>query len=95
MATRTYENIVVMGDINIDTDDDEAIGQNKLSEFCDIFGLENLIQGSSCVTRSFRSTTSSTSSASTTYVLVKWSRTRFKFVFHFGAPRDQFDILRT
>ena len=27
-----------------------AIGQNKLSEFCDIFGLENLIQGSTCVT---------------------------------------------
>ena len=44
MATRTYENIVVMGDINIDTDDDKAIGQNKLSEFCDVFGLENLIQ---------------------------------------------------
>ena len=50
MATRTYENIVVMGDINIDTDDDKAIGQNKLSEFCDVFGLENLIQGSTCVT---------------------------------------------
>ena len=40
IATRTYENIVVMGDINIDTDDDKAIGQNKLSEICDIFGLE-------------------------------------------------------
>ena len=50
MATRTYENIVVMGDINIDTDDDKAVGQNKLSEFCDVFGLENLIQGSTCVT---------------------------------------------
>ena len=50
MATRTYENIVVMGDINIDMDDNKAIGQNKLSEFCDIFGLENLIQGSTCVT---------------------------------------------
>ena len=48
MATRTYENIIVMGDINIGTDDDKAIGQNKLSEFCD--GLENLIQGSTCVT---------------------------------------------
>ena len=33
MATRTYENIVVMGDINIDTDDDKAIDQNKLTEF--------------------------------------------------------------
>ena len=50
MATRTYENIVVMADINVATDDDNAIDQNKLSELCDIFGYENLIQGSTCVT---------------------------------------------
>ena len=50
MATRKYENVAVMGNINIDTDDDNATGQNELSEFCDIFGLENLIQGSICAT---------------------------------------------
>ena len=48
---------------------------------------------------SFRSTTSSTSSASTTYVLVKWSRTRFKFVFHFRAPmwwaRHYADVIKS
>ena len=50
MATRKYENIVIMGDINIDTDNDKAAGLNKMSEFCDIFDLDNLIRGNTCVT---------------------------------------------
>ena len=50
MATRKYENIVIMGDINIDTDNDKAAGLDKMSEFCDIFDLENLIRGNTCVT---------------------------------------------
>ena len=50
MATRKYENIVIMGDINIVTDNDKAAGLNKMSEFCDIFDLENLIRGNTCVT---------------------------------------------
>ena len=36
--------------MNIDTDDDKAFCQNKLSEFCDVFDLTNLIKGSTCVT---------------------------------------------
>ena len=39
-----------MGDINIDTSEEKAIGMTKLSEFCDIFDLENLITGSTCET---------------------------------------------
>ena len=50
LATRKYENIVIMGDINIDTDNDKAAGLDKMSEFCDIFDLENLIRGNTCVT---------------------------------------------
>ena len=50
MATRKYENIVIMGDINIDTDNDKAAGLNKMSEFCNIFDLDNLIRGNTCVT---------------------------------------------
>ena len=49
-ATWTYENIVLLGDINIDTEDEKVKGRTKLSEFCDIFDLENLIKGSTCDT---------------------------------------------
>ena len=41
-ATRRYENVVLMGDTNIDTSEEKAIGMTKLSEFCDIFDLVNL-----------------------------------------------------
>ena len=50
MATRKYENIVIVGDINVDTDNDKAASLNTMSEFCDIFDLENLIRGNTCVT---------------------------------------------
>ena len=43
-ATQKYENIVLMGDINIDTENDKALGINKLLEVCDVFCLENLIK---------------------------------------------------
>ena len=49
-ATRTYENFVVMGDINIENGEERALGMNELSEFCDIFSPENLIRGDTCVT---------------------------------------------
>ena len=55
-ATRTYENIVLLGDINIDTEDERAKGRTKLSEFCDMFDLENLIKGSTCDTITYAST---------------------------------------
>ena len=49
-ATRRYENVVLMGDINIDTSEEKAIGMTKLSEFCDIFDLVNLSTGGACET---------------------------------------------
>ena len=45
-ATRHYKNVVLTGDINIDTSEEKAIGMTKLSKFCDIFDLVNLITGS-------------------------------------------------
>ena len=45
-----YDNVVIMGDININTQDHQSHGTNKLSEFCDIFGLQNLIKSSTSET---------------------------------------------
>ena len=45
-----------MGDININTQDHQSQCTNKFFEFCDIFGLQNLIKCSTCETK-----TSSTS----------------------------------
>ena len=42
--------------INIDTEDEKAKGRVELSEFCDIFDLENLINGSTCNTIRYAST---------------------------------------
>ena len=36
--------VVIMGDININTHCHQNQGINKLFEFCDIFGLQNLIK---------------------------------------------------
>ena len=47
---------LLLGDINIDTEDEKAKGRTKLSEFCDIFDLENLINGSTCDTIRYAST---------------------------------------
>ena len=42
-AINIYENVVIMGDININTQDHQSQGINKTFDFCDIFGLQNLI----------------------------------------------------
>ena len=40
-----------MGDININTHDNHCQGVNDLKEFCDIFGLVNLIKTNTCDTK--------------------------------------------
>ena len=50
-AINTYDNVVIMGDININTQDHQSQGIDKLFEFCDIFGLQNLIKSSTCETK--------------------------------------------
>ena len=44
MALNTYDNIIAMGDFNIDVNKDEGIGQDKLDVFCKIFNLTNLVK---------------------------------------------------
>ena len=39
-----YENMLLMGDTKIDTGRETAAGKGKLTEFCDVFDLENLIK---------------------------------------------------
>ena len=50
-AINKYENIVVMGDININTHDNHCQGINDLKQFCDILGLANLIKSNTCDTK--------------------------------------------
>ena len=54
-ALDNYDNVVVMGDINIDTHDAQHPGYNKLASFCDIFGLSNLVTTKTCFAKSHRS----------------------------------------
>lgn len=44
-----------MGDINVDTHDHQHPGFGKLSSFCDIFGLTNLVSSKTCFTGSHSS----------------------------------------
>ena len=50
-ATRKYENIVVMGDINIDAGEEKININIHFAQFCDIFELENVISDSTFVTK--------------------------------------------
>ena len=46
-ATNKYDNIIVIGDLNIDTQKNEA-DTNYLPDLCDTFALANLIRSSTC-----------------------------------------------
>ena len=50
-AISTYDNVVIMGDININTQDHQSQCINRLFQFCDIFGLQNLIKSITCETK--------------------------------------------
>ena len=50
-AINRYDNVVIMGDIDINTQGHQSQRINKLLEFCDIFGLQNLIKSSTCGTK--------------------------------------------
>ena len=43
-ALNTYDDIIIMGDFNIDINKDDAIGHDKLDVFCDPINLTNLIK---------------------------------------------------
>ena len=43
-----YDNIIVMGDLNIDISDIRKGNKNFLSDHCDTFFLQNIIAGKTC-----------------------------------------------
>ena len=47
-AVNSYENIIVIGDLNIDVSDPDKDGNNYLSDFVDTFSLSNLINRKTC-----------------------------------------------
>ena len=49
MALNTYDNIIVMGNFNIDVNKDEGIG-HKLGVFCCTLNLTNLVKSDKCYT---------------------------------------------
>ena len=55
-ALNKYDNIIVMGDFNIDINKDDAIGHDKLDVFCDTLNLTNLIKSETCYTNNHKST---------------------------------------
>ena len=46
--TNKYENFIIMGDLNIDTDDKTKDTCNYLSNLCDTFFLTNIINSKTC-----------------------------------------------
>ncbi len=50
-ALDKYDNVMIMGDINIDTHDFQHPGYTKLISFCDVFGLSNLVKDKTCFTK--------------------------------------------
>ena len=46
-----YDNVVILGDINVDTQDSNSPGLNKVQDLCDVFGLKNLIKSTTCETK--------------------------------------------
>ena len=46
-----YDNMLILGDLNIDLMDPNDQGFNNLIDFCEIFDLTNLINFDTCVTK--------------------------------------------
>ena len=53
-VTSNYENIIVMGDFNIDIKC-KSVGSNNLSDFCDLFHLTNIVKSDTCFTKTHTS----------------------------------------
>ena len=56
MALNTYNNIIVMGDFNIDASKGEVIDHDKLDFFCETLNLTNLFKSDTCYTNNHKST---------------------------------------
>ena len=54
-AFSNYDNIIIIGDINIDTHDPNDYGYDKLISLCETFDLKNLIKDKTCFTNTHKS----------------------------------------
>ena len=52
MALKKYENCIIMGDFNIDTDKPYSPACAQLKHFCDILDLTNMINKKTCFSKS-------------------------------------------
>ena len=50
-ALDEYDNVIAMGDVNIDTLNRQDTGHSKLVSFCDVFGLSSLVTAKTCFTK--------------------------------------------
>ena len=55
-AVNKFDNLIVMGDFNIDITKENFSGFDKLEELCDTFNLTNLIKSETCYTNNHKST---------------------------------------
>ena len=55
-AINKYDNLIVMGDFNIDLNKTDGIGFGKLEECCDNFNLTNIVKRNTCFTENNKST---------------------------------------
>ena len=55
-AVNKFDNLMVMGDFNIDITKEYFSGFDKLEELCDTFNLTNLIKSETCYTNNHKST---------------------------------------
>ena len=54
-AINNYDNIILMGDFNIDIKKENSIAYDKLEEFCDTFNLTNLVKSETCFMNNHKS----------------------------------------
>jgi hypothetical protein len=50
-VTNSYDNIIIIGDINIDTLNKDSYGYNLYESFLDTFNFKNLIKDTTCHTK--------------------------------------------
>ena len=55
-AINNYDNIILMGDFNIDIKKEYSITYDKLEELCDTFNLTNLVTSETCFMNNHKST---------------------------------------
>ena len=54
-ALEKYDNIIVFGDFNVDTQNEQHPGYNKFKSFSDTMGLQNLVKEKTCFTKNHAS----------------------------------------